>query len=65
MTIIEFKELLLATIATHFPTANVESTERRTAILQVRAIIDGETFAAIYFNALTGKKSYALITRCP
>jgi hypothetical protein len=62
MTITEFKELLLAAIAIYFPTAHVESTERRTAILQIRAIIDEETFAAIYFNALTGKKSYVLIS---
>ncbi|MGA9348164.1 MAG: hypothetical protein WBW48_05075 [Anaerolineae bacterium] len=61
MMITEFKELLLATIATYFPTAKVESTERRTAILQVRVTIDEETFADVYFNALTGKKSYALV----
>ncbi|MBC8264440.1 MAG: hypothetical protein H8E47_10000 [Anaerolineales bacterium] len=61
MTITEFKDLLLVTIATYFPAAKVESIERRTAILQVRAIIDEETFAAVYFNALTDKKSYVLV----
>jgi hypothetical protein len=62
MTITEFKELLLAAIAAYFPAARVESTERRTTILQVRVTIDEETFSAVYFNALTGKKSYALVS---
>jgi len=61
MMITEFKELLLAIIETYFPTAKVESTKRRTAILQVRVTIDEKTFIDIYFNALTGKKNYALI----
>lgn len=61
MTITEFKELLLVAITAYFPVAKVESTERRTAILQVRVTIDEETFADVYFNALTGKKSYTLV----
>ncbi|MEA3459975.1 MAG: hypothetical protein U9R11_04800 [Chloroflexota bacterium] len=63
MAIIEFKKALLATIAAHFPAASVEILERRTTILQARVSIDEETFIEVYFNSLTGKKSYSLIFR--
>lgn len=59
----EFKRLFLRAIQEYFPEARVEIQERRDTVLKARIEIDEETFIDIYFNALTGKKSYALISR--
>jgi hypothetical protein len=61
MAVADFKKSLLAAIAAHFPTASTEILQKRTTILQARVSIDDKTFIAIYFNSLTGKKSYSLI----
>jgi len=43
MAIADFKRLLLAVIAAHFPTAGTEILQRRTTILQARVSIDEKT----------------------
>jgi len=62
MTIVEFRERLSKAVKKHFPEATLEVWERRTTIFEARIGIDEETFVEIYFNALTGKQSYALIS---
>ena len=41
--------------------ARVQTSERRGVVLECRVELGAETFIAVYFNALTGKTSYALI----
>jgi hypothetical protein len=61
MAVADFKKSLLTAIAAHFPTASIEILQKRTTILQARVSINDETLIVIYFNSLTGKKSYSLI----
>jgi hypothetical protein len=63
MTIAEFKQILLSAIKNCFPEADIVIKERRTVVLEARVEIDEETFVNVYFNALTNRKSYALIFR--
>lgn len=57
----EFKHLFLKAVQEDFPKATVEIQEKRDIIFEARIGIDKKTFIEVYFNALTGKKSYALI----
>jgi len=61
MTLEEFRQALVAALERHFPQAEVMLAESRGVVLTGRATLDTDTFVAIYFSALTGKTSYALI----
>jgi hypothetical protein len=61
MTLGEFRQALVLALNRHFPQAEVTLTESRGIVLTGRAKLDAETSIAVYFNALTGKVSYALI----
>jgi len=63
MSLSEFRAHLLAAISMHFPSARVDVSERRNAILRVRAEIPNEILLDVYYNDLTGKTSYTLIHR--
>jgi hypothetical protein len=63
MTVEEFKNLLLATTKTYFPQAALTLQEKRSIIIEARINIKEGLFVHIYFNALTGRKSYTLIHR--
>lgn len=62
MTLEDFQGHLSILLAHYFPDAVVEIRTKRMNVLEAKARLDDETFIAIYFNALTGKKSYALIS---
>ena len=57
----DFRQALVTALNRHLPQAEVTLTESRGVVLTGRAKLDADTFIAIYFNALTGKTSYALI----
>lgn len=57
------KNELLQSLEKHFLSARIESKERRGVILALRAYIDEETFVEAYANSITGKKSFALISK--
>ncbi|MBI4653680.1 MAG: hypothetical protein HY752_01560 [Nitrospirae bacterium] len=45
-----------------FPEAHIKSTEKRGIIFEARVDISENVFLEIYYNSLTGKKSYSLIS---
>jgi hypothetical protein len=57
----EFRRALMEALNRHFPQALVTINESRGIALTCRAELDVDTLIAVYFNALTGKTSYALI----
>jgi hypothetical protein len=61
MTLREFRAALMTALNRHLPQAEVTLTESRGVVLTGRAKLDADTFIAVYFNALTGKTSYALV----
>lgn len=61
MAIEEFKDLLLKVAQIHFPRAFITVQEKRSIILEARLNIEEQLFVYVYFNALTGRKSYSLI----
>lgn len=61
MNITEFKSELITNINNFFPKADITIVEKRGIRLEVRVNISEYVFVEIYYNALTGKKSYALI----
>ena len=61
MTLAEFHQALQFALSQHFPQAKVVITESRGIILSCKAELGFDAFIAVYFNALTGKTSYALI----
>jgi hypothetical protein len=63
MSLFEFRERVLAAIATHFPTARVSVQEKRTIVLEIRAQVEGDLLLDVYHNELTGKTSYTLVHR--
>ena len=63
MTLASFKSDLLVALQRYFPTARISITERRSIIFEVRANLDENTFIEVYYNALTQKESYTLISR--
>jgi len=63
MALKEFRRALTIALDHHLPEAEVTIQENRGVVLACRAKADANTFVAVYFNALTGKTSYALIHR--
>lgn len=63
MNIVEFKSELITNINNFFPKADITIVEKRGIMLEVRVNISEYVFVEIYYNALTGKKSYALINK--
>ncbi len=61
MTLPEFKRALEAALNLHFPDARLILTESRGVALTCRAELTADVLLAVYFNALTGNTSYALI----
>lgn len=61
MTLDDFSQALFAALNRHFPQATVTFATTRDITLTCRAEIDADTFVVVYFSALTGKTSYALI----
>ncbi len=61
MTLDQFRQALSQALGRHFPQSRVTMTESRGIVLTGRAELNTDTFVAVYFNALTGKTSYALI----
>jgi hypothetical protein len=60
-TLQAFREKLLEAIEEHAPQADLTLEEKRGIVLDGRIRLDQDTFIAVYFNALSGKTSYALI----
>lgn len=58
----DFRNDLLESLKKHFPSAKIEGRERRGAVYEARAHIGEATFIEIYYNAITEKKSFALIS---
>ncbi len=61
MTLDEFHQAILAAFKQYAPGATVSVAASRGLVLTCKAELNADTFIAIYFNALTGKTSYALI----
>lgn len=61
MALKEFRRALTIALNHHLSEAKVTIRENRGVVLTCRAKVDTDTFVAVYFNALTGKTSYALI----
>lgn len=61
MMLDEFYQALFDALARYFPEATAIFTTTRDITLTCRAEIDADTFIFVYFSALTGKTSYALI----
>lgn len=59
----KLKEELLQSLRSNFPAAKVDVKERRGVILELRAYLDEVTFIEVYANSITGKRSFALISR--
>lgn len=57
----EFRQALVTALGQYFPQARVTIAESRDVTLTCKAELTADTFVAVYFNALTGKTSYALI----
>lgn len=62
MKIDDFKDELVRHIQKFFPDAIITIVEKRGIILETRVRFSENTFLEIYCNALTGKKSFTLIT---
>jgi hypothetical protein len=58
----KLKQELYQALNKYFPSAKIESTERRGIILEIKAFIEERTFIEIYANVVTGKRSFALIS---
>jgi hypothetical protein len=61
MTTDEFADLLSAAVAAILPVAELHIEQRRDVVLEARILLGEATFIQVYFNALTGRKSYVLI----
>ncbi|MBZ0191452.1 MAG: hypothetical protein K8F34_07135 [Candidatus Kuenenia stuttgartiensis] len=57
------KNELFQLLEKYFPSIRIDSKEKRGIILEVRAHIDEATFIVVYANAITGKRSFALISK--
>jgi len=56
-----FHQAIISALNHHFPQSAISFTTTRDITLTCRAEIDANTFIFVYFSALTGKTSYALI----
>ena len=61
VTLKEFRQALTEAIRLHFADAKLVVTERRGISLIYRAELSTGALISVYYNALTGKTSYALI----
>jgi hypothetical protein len=61
MTLPEFQRALEAALRLHFPNARLILTQSRGVAVTCRAELTADVLLAVYFNALTGNTSYALI----
>ena len=61
MMLDEFYQALINALTCYFPQTTTTFTTTRNITLTCRVEIDADTFIFIYFSALTGKTSYALI----
>lgn len=61
MTLAGFRRALETAIHLHYPDARVAITESRGITLVCRVDVADDVFLAVYFSALTGNTSYALI----
>ena len=61
MKLPEFRRLLEAAFRQHFPGIRLIISESRGVALTCRAEIADDLLLAVYFNALTGNTSYALV----
>jgi hypothetical protein len=60
-TLSAFRQALREAVTEHAPEAEVGLEEKRGIILEGRVKLGADSFIAVYFNALSGKTSYALI----
>lgn len=63
MSIVEFESALREAIERDLPGVPLKVERQRAILLRATITISEETFANIYFNALTGKTSFALVHR--
>ena len=61
MMLPEFKRALEAALKLHFPNARLILTESRGVAVTCRVELTADVLLTVYFNALTGNTSYALI----
>lgn len=61
MTLDAFYQALVAAVNAYFPRSVVTVVTTRGVTLTCKAEIDADTFIFVYFSALTGKTSYALV----
>lgn len=63
LTLDRIRKDVLQALESYFPSAKVESKERRGVIFELRAHISEDAFIEVYANAVAGKKSFALISK--
>ena len=56
-----FRDKLCSSFTKQFPDAEITINERRSAILEIRILFTPDVFMESYVNAITGKKSFALV----
>ena len=61
MDIEGFKDLLVSATKRNFPDSSIFLTEKRKITLEARVKISEVIFIEVYYNTLSGKKSFALI----
>ncbi len=61
MTLAQFRQALTAAFGRHVSAARMTIRENRGVFLTAQAEVAADVFISVYFNALTGKTSYALI----
>jgi hypothetical protein len=61
MTLVQFRQALLAALSRHLPQTRVTVTESRGIALTCKAEVSADAFVSVYFNALTDRTSYALV----
>ena len=63
MILDKLKEEIPQSIQAYFPGAIISIAEKRGILFELRAKLDEATFIEVYVNVLTGKKSFALISK--
>ena len=58
----KIKTELLQKLSQYFPLAEIEVEEKRSIILEIRAVLNKNTFIEVYVNIFTEKKSFSLIS---
>lgn len=57
----DFQQAVRKAVQRHLPRADWTLEQKRGILLDGRIELDDQTFISVYFNALTGKTSYALV----